>query len=102
MTPSAARPLPRARGTCLLYRVIRFPQRFCEAKDLWEEGGGGKGREAPEIRSAKFGKRLRRVTPSVTLPRTSLGQRATSPKRRLKYGDAFRCDEAGREMWDRA
>ena len=32
----------------------------------------------------------------------SLERQSTSPKRRLKYGDAFRCDEAGREMWDRA
>ena len=34
VTPSAARPLLRARGTSL----IGLPQRFCEAKDLWEEG----------------------------------------------------------------
>ena len=33
VTPSAARPQERARGTSL----IGLPQRFCEAKDLWEE-----------------------------------------------------------------
>ena len=28
---------------------IGFPQRFCEAKDLWEEGGGGKGASAQNV-----------------------------------------------------
>ena len=40
MTPSAARPQG---GRAAPASYIGFPQRFCEAKDLWEEGEGGAG-----------------------------------------------------------
>ena len=39
--------LPSASQTPPSY--IGFPQRFCEAKDLWEEGGGGKGASAQNV-----------------------------------------------------
>ena len=46
MTPSAARPQG---GRAAPASYIGFPQRFCEAKDLWEEGGGGKGASAQNV-----------------------------------------------------
>ena len=53
---------------------IGLPQRFCEAKDLWEEREGGKGKSGY---SGSYS--LRRDVgfnnPSVSLPRQAFGQR---------------------------
>ena len=55
---------------------IGLPQRFCEAKDLWEEREGGKGKSGY---SGSYS--LRRDVgfnnPSVSLPRQAFGQRNT-------------------------
>ena len=58
----------RARGTS---PYIGLPQRFCGAKDLWEECKGGKGKKG------SLG------IYSLSLAACSIGQQDSSPKRSL-------------------
>ena len=65
MTPSAARPQG---GRAAPPSYIGLPQRFCEAKDLWEEGEGGVKSVAVAVRrSLAYAPCGDAVTPSVTV-----------------------------------